>query len=323
MPEITVVVASHNRALRLRWLLNALEEQDLDRDRWEVVVAHDSTDDGLTEALLEHHPLAADGTLRGLRLAPGAGNSASRLRNAAWNAAQGELIAFTDDDCRPPAGWVRRALDAGRRHPGAIVQGTTRADPDEAVEESGGYVHRQNIDPPSPQAETCNIVYPREVLARIDGFTEHPPLAVGEDTDLMLRARAAGVEHVPAPELLTYHAIHGATLAGVVRGMGRWSDLAWLYRRHPEVRHTLHLGMFWKRTHLWLPLALLGLLRARSNPLWLALVLPWYHHSVPWRGAGLRGRLRSLSESPGRLVYDAAELAAVVRGAVRHRWPVL
>ena len=37
-PEISVVVASHDRPLRLRWLLNALEEQTLERDRWEIVV---------------------------------------------------------------------------------------------------------------------------------------------------------------------------------------------------------------------------------------------------------------------------------------------
>ena len=33
-PEIAVVVPSHDRPLRLRWLLNALEEQTLDRSRW-------------------------------------------------------------------------------------------------------------------------------------------------------------------------------------------------------------------------------------------------------------------------------------------------
>ncbi len=55
-PEISVVVASHDRPYRLRWLLNALEEQTLDRDRWEVIVAHDSRGPE-TEALLREHPL--------------------------------------------------------------------------------------------------------------------------------------------------------------------------------------------------------------------------------------------------------------------------
>ena len=40
-PEIAVVVASHDRPLRLRWLLEALADQTLARYRFEVVVAHD------------------------------------------------------------------------------------------------------------------------------------------------------------------------------------------------------------------------------------------------------------------------------------------
>src|SRR5213593_4083172 len=57
-PLISVVVPSHERPLRLRWLLNALEEQTLAREQWEVIVAHDSGPE--TQELLREHPLAAD-----------------------------------------------------------------------------------------------------------------------------------------------------------------------------------------------------------------------------------------------------------------------
>ncbi len=67
MPAITVVVASHERPLRLRWLLNALAEQELDRARWEVVVCFDDAGEE-TARLLATHPLAAAGVLRALRL---------------------------------------------------------------------------------------------------------------------------------------------------------------------------------------------------------------------------------------------------------------
>ncbi|MDQ3936983.1 MAG: glycosyltransferase family 2 protein, partial [Actinomycetota bacterium] len=76
-PDIAVVVPSHDRPLRLRWLLNALEEQTLAPGRFEVIVAHDSRDPE-TEALLRDHPLAAGGTLRHLRFAPGPGPAEKR-----------------------------------------------------------------------------------------------------------------------------------------------------------------------------------------------------------------------------------------------------
>src|SRR2546426_5419523 len=97
-PEISVVVASHDRPLRLRWFLNALEEQTLPRDRWEIVVAHDSVGPE-TDELLSTHPLAQDGTLRFVKL-PASSAPPGANRNAALKLARAPLIAFTDDDCR-------------------------------------------------------------------------------------------------------------------------------------------------------------------------------------------------------------------------------
>ena len=111
--KLSVVVASHDRPLRLRWLLNALEEQTLDRSEWEVVVAHDSRGPE-TEALLRDHPLGRDGTLRHVRLT-GAAASPGTNRNAAWPLAEAETVVFTDDDCRPPPEWLERMLAATRR----------------------------------------------------------------------------------------------------------------------------------------------------------------------------------------------------------------
>src|SRR5436190_12123571 len=156
-PEIAVVVASPDRPLRLRWLLEALSEQTLARDRFEVVVAHDST--GLeSDALLETHPLARDGTLRHIRRPPGSSPPGAN-RNAAWRAARAPVVAFTDDDCRPPRDWLAKALHAAEAHPGAIVQGATHPDPDERLLYAPVH-HKQDIDPPTAWAQTCNIVYP-------------------------------------------------------------------------------------------------------------------------------------------------------------------
>src|ERR1041384_5151899 len=93
--EVSVVVPSHERVTRLRWLLNALEEQTLPRDPWELVVVHDSTDG--TEELVTTHPLATSGSLRRVRLTPGTG-SASRQRNAGWREAERPPSAFPGDD---------------------------------------------------------------------------------------------------------------------------------------------------------------------------------------------------------------------------------
>src|SRR4051812_11116946 len=189
-PEISVVVPSHDRPLRLRWLLNGLAEQTLDRHRFEVVVCHDSGGPETAE-LLRTHPLARAGALRQIEASP---SGAGHKRNRAWRAARASTIAFTDDDCRPATDWLERALAAGRATPGAILQGTTLPDPEEhTISRHAPWTASQAIRPPVPQAQTCNVVYPREVLERLGGFDE--TMLTAEDTELAERARAAGVPY--------------------------------------------------------------------------------------------------------------------------------
>jgi GT2 family glycosyltransferase len=314
-PELSVVVASHDRALRLRWLLNALEQQTLARERWEVIVAHDS-DGPETERLLGTHPLARRGSLRQARLSPG-GALAGAKRNAALRLARGELVVFTDEDCRPPPDWLENALAAARRSPGAIVQGTTARDPTELVVTHAPHVRSETVRPPTVWAQACNIVYPRRLIEEVGGFDEHP--RVGEDTDLALRVRALGTPYLAAPEVVTYRGVAEQSLWQVLRGRMRWRDVPYLLKRHPQLRESLPLWIFWRRSHVWLPFFLAGVYLVKRDRLALVMCVPWLAHRMPTRGTSLRSRLRAVSELPLRLAVDTAEYAAFIRGSIRHR----
>ncbi len=318
---LSVCVPSHERPLRLRWLLNALAQQTLDRSQWEVVVCDDSRS-SQAAALLETHPLALDGTLRVHRLAPGAGGSAARQRNVAWRAARAPSVLFTDDDCRPPRDWLAGALAAAARHPGTIVQGATQPDPDEAHLVAAPHARTQTITPPVPWAQTCNVLYPRAVLEAAGGFEER--MDAGEDTELALRAQAAGVPYVGAPEVLTHHAVEAGSLRGKLATIPRWRGLALVVARHPQVREHLVGGVFWRSSHALLPLAAVGLLRARrTGGLALLATLPYVLVAQGSYGTGPRGRARALCEVPGRAVVDAAEIVALARGSVEQRTLIL
>jgi glycosyltransferase involved in cell wall biosynthesis len=317
-PEIAVVVPSHDRPLRLRWLLNAVEEQTLARDRFEVLVCHDSRGPE-TEQLLRTHPLAAAGVLRHLTLAPG--NAPPGLqRNRAWRLARAPVIAFTDDDCRPPADWLERALLAAAESPGAIVQGATRPDPDElGVALHAPHARSQTIDPPVPWAQACNVVYPRELLERAGGFDEL--MEGGEDADLAARAISLGARYVGAPEVLTYHAVHAGGLIGELRSLPRWRYLPGLLRRHPQLRSSFTAGLFWRESHGWLLLAAGGLVlaRVRRRPAAVLLGVPWAVHAAPSYGSSVRGRVRAALELPGKAVIDVFEIGVLVGGSVRYK----
>jgi GT2 family glycosyltransferase len=315
-PEITVVVPSHERPLRLRWLLNALEEQTLERERWEAVVAHDSRDE--TARMVDEHPLALAGVLTQRRLEPGTGTPA-RHRNAGWRAARGPLVAFTDDDCRPEPDWLVTLLAAAGRNPGAIVQGATRADPYESALLKAIHARTQEITPPAIFAQTCNILYPRELLERLDGFDEQVPTASGEDTDLAMRARGLGTLYVAEPGAVVNHAVESLSLRTMLRLSWRWRHLPLVTKRHPAIRDEFLLGRFWKPTHLTLPLALAGAGMTLRHPAAAALAVPYLRETLARHGTHARGRIVAAAALPGRVAIDAVEIAALCWGSARYR----
>ena len=282
-------------------------------------MCHDSTGAD-TERVLRNHPLAGAGLLRWTSLPPGDGLPGAN-RNAALALARAPAVVFTDDDCRPPERWLEHVLQAAQRHPGAIVQGSIEGDPDEAVIRRAPFPHTQSFSRvPRPWAECCNIVYPRELVRRIGGFAED--LRVGEDTDLNLRARAAGAMYVGDERMLTFHAIDELPLREWVRRSWRWGDVAALLERHPELRRELALGVFWKREHALLLVALAGIAGRRRGGVCVLLCIPWLL-SRNTHGGGIRGRVRQLLELPGWALIDVTELVALLTASARHRTLVL
>jgi Glycosyl transferase family 2 len=313
-PQLSIVIPSHRRPLRLRWLLNALNEQTLDRSLWEVVVCHFECAE--TAELLAGHPLARAGVLHASSTRQA---SVGAKRNEGVRLARGRTIVFTDDDCRPPRDWLAHVWDAVQRNPDAIIQGPVEGDPDEWAMRRSPYPRTQSFSRvPTVWAECCNIVYPRELVLRAGGFSDR----WGEDTDLNLRAKAAGGRYVGDEAMLTYHAIVDDSVPGWIRSSLRWADVPGLFKLHPQLRRELLLGVFWKREHLWLLLGLLGLRGVSRHP-WRALAL------APWavgrgaHGENLRGHVRDAFELPGWAIIDLAEVLVLARGSIRHRILVL
>jgi GT2 family glycosyltransferase len=321
-PEISVVVPSHARRLRLRWLLNSLEEQTLDSSRFEVIVVHDYGDEDARN-VIERHPLTGKAVLRQIRIEPGTGHPA-RQRNLGWRSAQARLIAFTDDDCRADPRWLESYLDAAAHHPGAIVQGVTKNEPYEMDTWAAPHVRTLDIPhPPNEFLQTCNILYPRELLEQLGGFDESFEAPAGEDTDLGLRAAEAGAEVAGTYDAVVYHAVEEYTLPAMIRLGWKWRHNALLARRHPRVRREWVLGVFWRREHAMLIVAALGLATARRFPPAALAAAPYLRERLTRRGTAKRQLAVSALELPGQVAVDTAEVATMVAGSARYRTFVL
>jgi GT2 family glycosyltransferase len=312
---VGVVVASHERAARLRILLDALAGQTLARERWELVVVHTYEPDVVAD-LLEQHELARSGLLRHAWIHPSDARP-SRQRNIGWRMSRGRLVAFTDDDCRPPPEWLERLVAESRANSGAIVQGATRADPRERNLLSHPHVRTLHVDPPGRFTQTCNILYERAVLERIGGLDERA--ITGEDIDLAIRAQDAGARLVAAPEALVYHAVEALSLLEKIRSQHKWQHLAYIVRQHPRLREQCTMRIWWKPEHLGAAISLVALVGARRRRWMLVGLLPYVHIERRRYGKGKLVQLRAFREMPAHWVVEVAELATFIRGSVRYR----
>jgi hypothetical protein len=159
------------------------------------------------------------------------------------------------------------------------------------------------------------------LLERVGGFDEGLPTPAGEDTDLALRARAAGADLVGAPEAVVFHAVEAFSLRDALKLAFRWQHLGFVVKRHPMLRQHLTHRIFWRRTHRDMALLLLGvgLAIGLGTPIPLLLAAPWTYRRVTRRGRHKRALVAGVVELPAGFVVDVAEVVSMCMGSVRYR----
>jgi glycosyl transferase family 2 len=316
--KVSVIVPVRDRRDLLTRCLDALAAQT--HPDVEVVVVDDGSTDGSAERAEEM------GLGPVVRLPAPRGAVAARTAGA--GTATGEVLAFTDSDCRPAPDWV----EAGVRHIAAgadVVQGRTVPDG------TPGLLDRTvSVGGDDGLFPTCNVFYRREAFDRAGGFdlgaadrlgfrvgARARGLGMGEDTLLGWRVRRAG-RAVFAADTVVRHAVLPPDLADSLGRAVLAGGFPALVREVPELRgRLLTRGVLLGTTHP--PLYATAVLSALALPEAAAFCLGLWVGAV-WRRAGREpDRGRRLRALPVLLALDAVEGAALVAGSIRSRTVVL
>ena len=272
--DFTVVVPTYERPVELAACLAALAALDWPRERYEVVVV----DDGGTRDLAS--ALAGVADRLPVRLLVQRNRGPGAARNAGAALAGGRWLAFTDDDCRPRAGWLRGLAAALAGAPDVLAGGRTfNRLTDNAFAEASQFIADAayaNFNRDRSRARflaSNNMAVARAGFVASGGFDERFRVA-SEDRDFCARWLHAGHRIVWTDGAEVDHG-HALTLVGFLRQHYRYGRGAARYHRMRVARGsgTLWDELAWRWP--WLELLLRPALASAHPARALALLVCW------------------------------------------------
>lgn len=210
---ISAIVCTHNRSNYLRKAVQSLVDQTLPKEQYEIIVVDNGSTDN-TKALVESF-----GHLRNLRYIYEPIPGLSQARNTGWKEAEGQYVAYLDDDAIACADWLERIVTVFKTvHPrpgsvGGKIEPIWEAERpvwlSEPMEWALGVVNWKDkatfLSEKDPMLFGSNIAIPRDVLERIGGFSirlgrRGNRLLAGEEELLErnLRKQNLGIYYDPA-----------------------------------------------------------------------------------------------------------------------------
>ncbi|MGB2710931.1 MAG: glycosyltransferase, partial [Conexibacter sp.] len=227
-PRVTVVVCTHNGAATIEDCLKGVAA--LDYPNYEAIVVDDGSTDA-TASIVARFP--------GIRRLRTDHAGLSNARNAGLDAADGEIVAYLDDDARPDRHWLHHLATSFARSEHAGIGGPNVQPPVEGLLARaiaggpGGPIHVLLSDTVAEHIPGCNMAFRRSALRAIGGFDARFRTA-GDDVDVCWRLQergwtlgfspAAVVDHHARPTLRAFWRQQ--------RGYGRAEAL--LERKWPE-----------------------------------------------------------------------------------------
>jgi GT2 family glycosyltransferase len=219
----SIVIPTYNRPERLENCLAAIAQLDYPRDRFEVIVVDDGSKTHLDSIVVTLQDRIQIKLLR----QENAGPAAARNRGA--TEAQGEFLAFTDDDCQPLPDWLDRFAASLANAPDAMIGGKTI---NALVDNPYSTASQKLIDylyeyynPAKGKAAffaSNNIAMSKSGFHNLGGFDVSFPLAAAEDRDFCDRwQQNYPMVYAPEAQVNHYHQLSLASFWKQHFGYGR------------------------------------------------------------------------------------------------------
>lgn len=228
LPRVSVVVAAYNAARTLRTCLEALEQ--LTYPDYEVLLVDDGSTDGTPDLVREFPFVRYFCHPRNLGL--------SDARNTGIQVATGEVVAFTDADCRPDEDWLNHLIQDLGKIGTAGIGGHNLLPPDDSALAAavmvapGGPLQVMLDDREAEHLPGCNMAFWKSALLEVGGFDPVFRRA-GDDVDVCWRLQDLGAKLGFSPGGFVWHYRRSAVRDYLRQQHGYGQAEALLERKHP------------------------------------------------------------------------------------------
>jgi GT2 family glycosyltransferase len=228
VPKVSVVVATCNGGRTLRNCLESLAR--LNYPDYEAIVVDDGSTDQTPE-IARSFP-----SVRYLRQT---NQGLSAARNAGIRAATGEVVAFTDDDCRADEDWLYYLVNDLLRSDCAGIGGHNFLPPEDScvaaavLVSPGGPAHVMLTDREAEHIPGCNMAFYKWALEQV-GLFDPVFRKAGDDVDICWRLQDAKFRIGFCPAGFVWHYRRATVKAYLKQQSGYGEAEALLIRKHPE-----------------------------------------------------------------------------------------
>jgi glycosyltransferase involved in cell wall biosynthesis len=194
--NISLVICTRNRAKQLKRCIESLELIRCPGE-WEITLVDNGSTDETQTIINEFKNKSATKVNIISSPKPGLGSA----RNAGWKASQGEIIAFTDDDCYPEPKFLTSIFNVFEKQPtlGFLGGRILLHDPTDYNITTREQLNRDDLKPksfiPAGFIQGANFSFRRSALEAAGGFDECFGSGTNfpcEDVDILARISALG-----------------------------------------------------------------------------------------------------------------------------------
>jgi glycosyltransferase involved in cell wall biosynthesis len=264
--KCSLIIPAYNAENTIRTCLESALRQSLFKDRYEVIVVDDGSNDNTAEIVSTY----------AVKMVKQPNQGPAAARNKGAKASRGEILVFTDSDCELSFNFLENIIAPMKKNAKIVgVQGSYKTKQNDFMAQFG-QVEIEIRYQKMAKTEYIDFIgtyaaaYNKSIFEQFGGFDQGFRLASGEDTEFSYKLQEAGHKMVFEPKAVVYHQ-HPTILTNYLKtkfNRGYWRIR--LYRKHPKKTiNDSYTPQSLKIQIMCIPFMLFIFLFSAINPFWI------------------------------------------------------